>query len=197
MANLLMFLSWAFFYSLHTALASGKLKRFLEAKWPQEMKWYRLFYSIVSTLLFIGILVQALFLPFQSLLKNSPLLLYAGYMIATLGVLLMSRSLKEISFSSFLGFAGKKEEPTDSLIIQGIYSRMRHPLYLGLILIFLGYFLVSGTVGAAIHLGCLLMYLPFGIYYEEKNLVKKFGRAYESYQKAVPAILPIKLKKGH
>lgn len=161
------------------------------------MKWYRLFYSLFSTLLFMGILVQALFLPFQLLLKNSPFLTYSGYMLATLGVVLISRSLKQISFSSFLGFSGKKEDPTESLIIQGIYSRMRHPLYLGLILVFLGYFLVSGTVGAAIHLGCLLLYLPFGIYFEEKNLVKKFGKAYESYQNAVPAILPIKLKKGH
>lgn len=196
MANLLMILSWGLFYSLHTALASGKLKRFLEAKWPQEMKWYRLFFTLFSTLLFIGILVQALFLPNQKMLETSPNLSYVGYMLATLGVVLTSRSLKEISFSSFLGLSGKKNEPTEHLVIRGIYSKIRHPLYLGLILIFLGYFLVSGTVGALIHLSCLIGYLPFGIYIEEKNLLKKYGEAYADYQKTVPAIFPLKLKKG-
>lgn len=191
-----MILSWGLFYSLHTALASGKLKRFLEAKWPQEMKWYRLFYTLFSTLLFIGILVQALFLPNQKMLETSPNLSYVGYMLATLGVVLTSRSLKEISFSSFLGLSGKKNEPTEHLVIRGIYSKIRHPLYLGLILIFLGYFLVSGTVGALIHLSCLIGYLPFGIYFEEKNLLKKYGEAYADYQKTVPAIFPLKLKKG-
>lgn len=191
-----MILSWGLFYSLHTALASGKLKRFLEAKWPQEMKWYRLFFTLFSTLLFIGILVQALFLPNQKMLETSPNLSYVGYMLATLGVVLTSRSLKEISFSSFLGLSGKKNEPTEHLVIRGIYSKIRHPLYLGLILIFLGYFLVSGTVGALIHLSCLIGYLPFGIYIEEKNLLKKYGEAYADYQKTVPAIFPLKLKKG-
>ena len=187
MANLLMILSWVLFYSLHTALASGKLKRFLEARWPQEMKWYRLFYTLFSTLLFIGILVQALFLPNQQLLKTSPYLSYAGYMLATLGVVLTSRSLKEISFSSFLGLSRKDIKSTETLVIRGIYGKMS----------FLGYFLVSGTVGALIHLSCLAVYLPFGIYYEEKNLLKKYGSAYSDYPKSVPAIFPIKLKKGH
>lgn len=196
MANLLMILSWGLFYSLHTALASGKLKRFLEAKWPQEMKWYRLFYTVFSTALFIGILFQALFLPNQQVLQTNPYTNYIGYMLATLGVVLTSRSLKEISFSSFLGLSRKDIESTDSLVIRGIYGKMRHPLYLGLILIFLGYFLVSGTVGALIHLSCLIGYLPFGIYFEEKNLLKKYGNAYSDYQKSVPAILPLKLKKG-
>ncbi len=191
-----MILSWGLFYSLHTALASGKLKRFLEAKWPQEMKWYRLFYTMFSTALLIGILFQALFLPNQQVLQTNPYTNYIGYMLATLGVVMTSRSLKEISFSSFLGLSRKDIESTDSLVIRGIYGKMRHPLYLGLILIFLGYFLVSGTVGALIHMSCLIGYLPFGIYFEEKNLLKKYGNAYSDYQKSVPAILPLKLKKG-
>lgn len=196
MANLLMILSWVLFYSLHTALASGKLKRFLEAKWPQEMKWYRLFYTSFSTVLFIGILIQSLFLPYQVFIQSSPNLNYVGYMLATLGVVLTSRSLKEISFSSFLGLSGDNPDTSEGLVIRGIYAKVRHPLYLGLVLIFIGYFLVSGTIGALIHLSCLIVYLPFGIYFEEKNLLRKYGSAYLDYQKSVPPFFPIKLKKG-
>jgi protein-S-isoprenylcysteine O-methyltransferase Ste14 len=191
-----MILSWVFFYALHTFLASGKLKRFLEAKWPMQMKWYRLFYSLFSLILFLGILIQALFLPAQTLFTQNPNLTYVGYILATMGMVLISRSLKAISFSSFLGLSVTKEELGQPLIINGIYSWLRHPLYFGLMLVFLGYFLVAGTLGAGIHLGCLLIYLPIGIYFEEQNLVGKYGKAYQEYQKTVPALFPIKLKKG-
>ena len=76
-----------------------------------------------------------------------------------------------------------------------MFARMRHPLYLGLVLIFVGYFMVSTTIGSLIHLVCLVIYLPFGIYFEEKNLLEKFGAAYEDYREKVPAILPLKRKK--
>jgi protein-S-isoprenylcysteine O-methyltransferase Ste14 len=196
MANLLMALSWALFYILHTALAASKLKRILESKWPDHYKWYRLFYSILSTILFMGILIQAMFLPAVSIFSTNPYSQYAGYMVATAGVIVLLRSAKQISLSSFLGVRpiSKSPEKTE-LIISGIYSKVRHPLYVGLLGIFLGYFLVSGTVGALIHLGCLMVYLPIGIYFEEKNLLAEFGDRYRDYQKEVPAFFPKLHKK--
>ena len=195
MEELLMILSWIVFYSLHTLLASSKLKRILEAKWPIQMKSYRLFYSILSSLLFFGILVQGLFLPFHPLVLPTAFLTYLGYLLSGLGVIIISRSMKEISFTSFLGLSTPRKDTFDKLIDHGIYSWMRHPLYLGLVLIFIGYFMVSTTIGSLIHLVCLVIYLPIGIYFEEKNLLEKFGVTYENYQKKVPAIFPLKRKK--
>ncbi|MBC6365526.1 isoprenylcysteine carboxylmethyltransferase family protein [Algoriphagus sp. AK58] len=195
MAILLMILSWAIFYSLHTALAASKLKRFLEAKWPDRMKWYRLLYSLFSTLLFMGILIQALFLPVQVLFTKNPIISYAGYMIATLGVVLITRSIKKISLPAFLGLLSERTTITESLQVSGIYARVRHPLYLGLLLIFFGYFLVAGTVGALVHLSCLVVYLPFGIYFEEKNLIERYRNNYQRYREEVPALFPAFFKK--
>jgi methanethiol S-methyltransferase len=187
MANVILILSWSVFYILHSALASGKIKRFLEAKWPRFYKNYRLFYTLFSILLFLGIFIQALVLPVQHLWEPHGFSSYGGYMIATLGVIVFIRSIKAISFWKFLT---KEERTSNDLIQKGIYQRLRHPLYLGLTLIFMGYFLVAGTVGSLIHLGCLVLYLPFGIYFEEKNLLERFGKAYEEYQKQVPAFFP-------
>lgn len=195
MEDLLLILSWAIFYSLHTLLASTKLKRILEAKWPIQMKSYRLFYSVLFLLMFYGILVQALFLPFRPLVLPTPFFTYLGYMMSALGLIIISRSLREISFTSFLGFSTTSKENFDQLIEHGIYSRLRHPLYMGFLLIFIGYFMVSATIGSLIHLFCLVIYLPMGIYFEEKKLLEKFGVAYENYQKKVPAILPLKRRK--
>lgn len=186
-----MILSWGLFYFLHMALAASKIKRILKAKWPEHYKWYRLFYSILSMLLFIAILVQAIFFPVEQVYSTKQFGQYAGYMIATAGVIILMRSLKQVSIKSCRGLLPEKiSESSMELVTTGMYSQVRHPLYFGLLLVFAGYFLVSGTVGALIHLGCLIVYLPFGIYFEEKNLISQFGVRYREYQKEVPAIFP-------
>ncbi|MBA4301210.1 MAG: protein-S-isoprenylcysteine methyltransferase [Cyclobacterium sp.] len=198
MSNLLMVLSWGLFYFLHTALAASKLKRILKAKWPEGYKWYRLFYSILSTLLFLAILVQAIFLPVELVYPATQFGQYAGYMIATAGVIILMRSLKQVSMKSFPEILPEKISKSNSeLITSGMYSQVRHPLYFGLLLVFAGYFLVSGTMGALIHLGCLILYLPLGIYFEEKNLISHYGERYREYQKEVPPFFPkIHKKRG-
>lgn len=196
MANLLLVLSWGLFYFLHTALAASKLKRILEAKWPGLYNWYRLFYTVLSTLLFLGIVFQALFLPVENLFSPDQFSQYAGYLIASAGVMIAIKSVKEISMRSFLGLRIAENQEVE-LNTSGMYSQVRHPLYLGLVFIFLGYFLVSGTVGSLIHLACLIGYLPIGIYFEEKNLISIFGDRYKSYQQEVPAFFPkIHKKRG-
>ena len=60
-----------------------------------------------------------------------------------------------------------------------------------------GIFLVSGTMGSLIHLGCLILYLPLGIYFEEKNLISLYGERYREYKKEVPPFFPkIHKKRG-
>jgi len=116
-------------------------------------------------------------------------------MIAALGTIIAIKASKEISLSSFLGTNLDHLSKTDEkLIITGWYARMRHPLYSALILIFLGYFLVAGTMTSGIHLLCLLLYLPFGIYFEEQNLIALFGDDYREYQQKVPSVFP-RIKK--
>ncbi|WP_233553638.1 methyltransferase family protein [Algoriphagus lacus] len=186
-----MVLSWGLFYSLHSALAASKLKRILKAKWPSAYKWYRLFYAVLSTLLFMGIIIQALVMPVKEVFFPSKFGQYAGYMIATGGVMIFLKSIKEISMKSFLGLRPNEQfEEEPKLVTTGMYTQVRHPLYLGMLFIFIGFFLVSGTVGALIHLICLLVYLPLGIYFEEKNLIAQFGESYLEYQKEVPAFFP-------
>lgn len=198
MSNLFLVLSWGLFYFLHSALAASKLKRNLKAKWPDSNKRYRLFYTVLSSLLSLAILVQAIFLPVELVYPTAKFGQYAGYMIATAGVIILMRSMKQISVKSFWGFTPEGVKDSDSeLVTTGIYSQIRHPLYFGLLMVFVGYFFVSGTMGALIHLGCLIVYLPIGIYYEEKNLLSLYGKRYREYQAEVPAFFPkIHKKRG-
>jgi protein-S-isoprenylcysteine O-methyltransferase Ste14 len=94
------------------------------------------------------------------------------------------------SIGKFIGTRPEEPQTEKKLIRAGWYSRMRHPLYAGLLLIFLGYFFVAGTYSAMVHLACLIAYLPIGIYFEEKNLIDEFGADYKKYREKVPAIFP-------
>ncbi|MDG1276240.1 MAG: isoprenylcysteine carboxylmethyltransferase family protein [Algoriphagus sp.] len=189
MEYILLTLSWTVFYTLHSLLASSKLKRILRVKIGSAFKWYRLFYSVFSLVLITGIMVQSALIPKIILISKGTFTIYLGYLFAAFGTIILVKSAKKIALSNFIGF-NSSEQKQEKLVISGIYSKIRHPLYAGLILVFLGYFFFSGSVTAAVHLACLLVYLPFGIYFEEKNLIDLFGDQYKVYRTKVPAILP-------
>jgi len=186
-------LGWLIFYSLHSFMASSKLKRILEGKIGSRMKWYRIFYSGFSTLLILVVFYLAMQISSFRILSPSDLLTYFGYMSTAFGTIILVKSSKSISLSKFLGFRNS-EVKTDDLVTIGLYSKIRHPLYAGLLLIFMGYLFVSGTLSSGIHFLCLVIYLPFGIYFEEQNLVELYGEKYIHYRERVPSIIP-KFKK--
>lgn len=190
--------SWGMFYTFHSFLAASKLKRKLAKTLGSSFKWYRLFYSLFSIGFFCGIVYQCLFIPVRVLLTPEPILTYFGYSLATLGTIIALKASKQISLSSFLAIEPLTDSKPTLLVIEGWYARMRHPLYAGILLIFGGYFLISGSYSAIIHLGCLIFYLPFGIYFEEQNLVELFEDQYRVYRKKVPALFPLfwQSKKG-
>ncbi|WP_425636652.1 methyltransferase family protein [Algoriphagus yeomjeoni] len=189
MNYVLLALSWIIFYALHTLLAASKLKRILEVKWGEAYKWYRLTYTLISLLLLLGVMVQAVLIPKTILIPKGDVTDYLGYMLAGFGTIIATKSSKNYSIKRFLGINPAQNE-SEELITTGLYSKVRHPLYAGLVLIFLGYFIFAGTISSVVHLGCLLLYLPFGIYFEEQNLVVQFGEAYQKYKSSVPAVIP-------
>lgn len=183
-------LLWSVFYASHSFLASGKLKRKLESKLGKAYKWYRLFYSLFSILLFGILALYSMSIPAERILAEGDLLIYFGYMAATFGTIIIVQSSKMWSIGKFIGTRPEEPRAEKKLIRAGWYSRMRHPLYAGLFLIFLGYFFVAGTYSAMVHLACLIAYLPIGIYFEEKNLIREYGDGYQEYRKEVPMIFP-------
>jgi protein-S-isoprenylcysteine O-methyltransferase Ste14 len=71
----------------------------------------------------------------------------------------------------------------DRLIIRGIYKYLRHPIYIGIIFTILGLTVASGSVFGLTFL--VVVVIPLNIaraYFEEKALLKKFGKEYETYR---------------
>ena len=91
------------------------------------------------------------------------------------------------------GTSGRKtkEQVAEVLNSSGMYSTVRHPLYLGNYLIWLGISLASFNIYFVI-----IMSLLFWIYYErimfaeERFLERKFGADYLNWASKLPAFLP-------
>ncbi|MBM3404168.1 MAG: DUF1295 domain-containing protein [Bacteroidetes bacterium] len=79
----------------------------------------------------------------------------------------------------------------EALNSTGLYSLVRHPLYVGNFLMWLGLILYVGNIWF-----CLVSCLLYWIYYErimlaeESFLREKFGEAYISWAKQVPSFIP-------
>jgi protein-S-isoprenylcysteine O-methyltransferase Ste14 len=69
-----------------------------------------------------------------------------------------------------------------------LYSRVRHPLYIGWALAF--WATPTMTAGHLLFAGVLTAYMALAAIVEERDLVAYYGRQYESYRKRVPMFVP-------
>ena len=97
----------------------------------------------------------------------------------------------------FMGFNGLGKSLTANpvpnqdgkLITTGIYGRVRHPIYTGLLAITLGLVVSSGVWGQILIWLALAMLLTYKMRWEEVMLVAKY-KGYAEYKTRVPAIIP-------
>jgi protein-S-isoprenylcysteine O-methyltransferase Ste14 len=82
---------------------------------------------------------------------------------------------------------------SDGLITGGVYSRVRHPRYLGLLLGLLGWTLIANYRGLHVMFAVFLPALYGVILLEEKELRERFGDDYRAYCKRVPGLIPRRL----
>ncbi|WP_240319121.1 methyltransferase family protein [Acidibrevibacterium fodinaquatile] len=118
-------------------------------------------------------------------------ILRAAAVLAGIAILLIAgRSYDPARFFGFAQLrAGAPERvlPAEALVTGGLNGRVRHPLYLGLLL------LVWGDVHAPLTLATALFataYVLVGIHFEERKLRRLYGATYDAYRAAVPMLIP-------
>ena len=85
----------------------------------------------------------------------------------------------------------RDEQVAEALNSTGIYSMVRHPLYLGNITTYMGWVVFTGIWWLIpIMLLVFLFYYRFIIYAEEQFLTRKFGQDYLDWKSATPLLLP-------
>jgi protein-S-isoprenylcysteine O-methyltransferase Ste14 len=93
------------------------------------------------------------------------------------------------------GFGGEIE-PVTELVTGGIYTRLRHPMYISFAIAMLGLdFLLRSALGI---LFTFVVFLPSMVWRarpEEQALARHFGQAWEDYVNSVPSLLLWDLRK--
>lgn len=105
-----------------------------------------------------------------------------------------------IIFSGFLARNGLKivfgEIREEACVIKkGVFKIVRHPIYLGAILLYLGLIVLTFSLISAFIWILIIMFYYFISKYEEKILTKEFGNTYRQYMTEVPMLIPRIFKK--
>jgi protein-S-isoprenylcysteine O-methyltransferase Ste14 len=177
---------WILYLTLHSVLASERVKRAAQNALGRHYRFYRLAYSTIATIGLVALLIVNGSISASYYFDPSGLPRYASLILTTVGVMIMQRAFKNYRLKAFLGF----EQEESQLRTRGALAWVRHPIYSGLILITLGFFLFIPNLPTLITCGAILLYLPVGIYLEEKKLIREYGDAYRKYKKEVPALIP-------
>jgi protein-S-isoprenylcysteine O-methyltransferase Ste14 len=82
-------------------------------------------------------------------------------------------------------------DPPKELVLSGLYRYVRNPIYVGVFLILIGHFLWFGYWSLLAYAG----FFPIPVHlfvtlYEEPDLKKRFGSAYQAYLGKVPRWIP-------
>jgi protein-S-isoprenylcysteine O-methyltransferase Ste14 len=85
---------------------------------------------------------------------------------------------------------------TERLVVKGPYRYVRHPLYLGVLWLLLGWWLLFDFSFLLLSTVLLLLWFNFVVApFEEKELRAMFGEEYERYAKGVPKIIPFTTRR--
>ena len=104
----------------------------------------------------------------------------ASYILIGYGFVLLANSWKVLY----------KAQQSHALATTGPYAKIRHPQYVGFVLIMLGFLFQWPTILTLIMFPILVFMYTRLAKSEEKKAQKEFGEAYENYRNEVPAFIP-------
>lgn len=179
---------FSLFAVVHSLLALPTVKMKCTGRSRHLFRFYRLYYNIVSLLLFGWVL---------SAFKSSAILYVVPgvwslvlYFMQLVFLVILFFCLRQTGMAEFLGVSAVSVDECNAprLVTDGWYRVVRHPLYLFSML-----FLLSNPVISSRGLLLTLVsavYFFIGARLEEHRLLLAFGSKYETYQRTVPFIFP-------
>jgi protein-S-isoprenylcysteine O-methyltransferase Ste14 len=163
-------------------------------KLGSSFRFYRLFYNFVSLVTLIPLVY------YSHMLREAPVFHWEGswgivqIFLLTISVYLFVAGGKHYSWAKFCGIsqikagrAGLSLADNNTFVVSGIHRIIRHPWYLGGILIVWVQDLSASTI--LINM-VISVYFMIGAVLEERKLVIEFGEKYCEYQRTVSMLFP-------
>ena len=97
---------------------------------------------------------------------------------------------RQLTFATLVGIPELSAQPSGGLLREGIYGVVRHPRYLSAGIGLVASVLFVNHLGLYILIVCILPLGYLMLVLEERELLNRFGKAYEEYRRDVPALVP-------
>ncbi len=165
---------------------------------PFASFWRKLGTKLTFTVFFL-LMAAGMVLLFQARdvlvvgdLGMQPVLVAVGLVFYTASVVMEKRLRKHLTLRTLVGIPemNEKEPGGGTLLDQGMYGMMRHPRYVSVLSGCLGWSLMSNYVAAYVVTALMVPGLVGVAVLEERELVARFGSAYEEYRQRVPRFVP-------
>ncbi|HWY78869.1 MAG TPA: isoprenylcysteine carboxylmethyltransferase family protein [Candidatus Sulfotelmatobacter sp.] len=153
-----------------------------EAAWrAPRFRW--IFLWIIILLL----LLHSIFPSYKTTPAHFSLIVIAGMIVTIIGLTIAIIARKTLADNWSSDVELKKNH---KLIITGIYSYARHPIYTGIITMGIGTIITLQSIHATSFSIGMIAFMIFKMKKEEKLLLKHFPKEYSSYQKKTKALFP-------
>lgn len=159
-----------------------------------SMRFYRLAYNAFSFVSFLPILYLSATLPNQPAYEvPGPwrFVMMAGQAISVLLLFAAFLQTDALFFVGLRQLLGAGEQAPGQLVTRGLYSLVRHPLYT----FSMSFLWLSPSVSQnslTLYIG-ITLYFVIGAYFEERKLLRDFGKAYAEYKRKTPMLIPLRL----
>lgn len=183
------------FYASHSYLAANRVKQFVQKQFPAWFKFYRLGYTIFSSV-FLGVIGWLFIAKHEYHFvyhTASSIPFYIAVVLVAGGLLIIGQAIIKYSITEFIGLnvlMQNKQTGKPVLIISGLNKIVRHPIYTGVLLALVGLFLMLPTWMTLMVVVVSIIYLEIGIKLEEQKLIAEFGDAYLQYKQKVRKLIP-------
>ena len=146
--------------------------------------------QIILLLIFLTVwIADSFFVHYSTFLSNYVSLwvrIPVAAIILSMGGILARKGLNIV-------FGEIREEP--AVIRKGVFNLVRHPIYLGAILFYLGLIILTLSIPATFVLIIIIVFYHFISRHEENLLLENFGKDYEDYMRQVPMWIPRFIRK--
>jgi protein-S-isoprenylcysteine O-methyltransferase Ste14 len=184
MNELIIGIFWALYYAIHSAMASERFKLYLRLTMPALYPYYRAVYSFFAAINLLLLFWLHLLVP-SALLFDPGSAQIVGYLFIFFSAIILLIAGKTYG----AGFLYREAKSKD-LVLSGLNAYVRHPLYFGVLLFIVGFFLASPNSKNLVFMAVSVLYLIVGSKLEERKLINEFGQEYENYQKRVKMLIP-------
>jgi protein-S-isoprenylcysteine O-methyltransferase Ste14 len=179
----LLVLAWAFYFFIHSFLASNESKNWVARKLPTSFRYYRIVYNVIA----LTGLLPLIYWSMSSSIRLLDAIWPIGIILMAVGSFLLIQAFRVFDGAEFIGL---KEETKPQLVQIGMYRYVRHPLYFATIVLILGLFFLFPTQKMLLTLLVSYIYIGIGHRLEERKLIGIFGEEYRAYQRRVKALIP-------